>query len=170
MRYLLTLILCIAVYIANAQKAPYYFTKDSMPPPKGKHIVLSWGAYINTLNSSGINMYIDSVKPNDSAWIYIFKPTDTLIQVTTLPKSITMEKKIQEGPPIFMESLLNNKDYVLMSKKYSNTYNSSSYRGLSSFTEGEFKCRYGMGGYLSLTEIENINSNLEYIRKKFGVS
>lgn len=74
-------------------------------------------------------------------------------------------KGIEEGPPIYMESLLNSIEYMTMSKKYRNTYNRGFTRPLSDFKPNEFKCRYRMGAYLHLDEIRIINQRIDQLRE-----
>lgn len=65
--------------------------------------------------------------------------------------------------PIYVESLLNAKDYSDMSRKYG-TYNFGSRpRPLSDFSTDGFKWRYGMGQSLSESEIKVFNSELRRV-------
>lgn len=76
-----------------------------------------------------------------------------------------MEKKIQEGPPIYMESLLEWYDYKLQVRVYPNTYNRPMPRNLSDFAPNEFKCRYNMGEGLTTEEIVVINKRIDQLRE-----
>jgi len=80
-----------------------------------------------------------------------------------------MEKRIEEGPPLYMESLLDSDAYSAMSRLYRNTYKNTSPRHLFDFKEGEFKCRYRMGFPLLPEEIISINNNLDYIKQHAGI-
>lgn len=75
-------------------------------------------------------------------------------------------KKIEVGPPLYMESLLSYYDYGKQSKMYPNTYQSATYRTIDRFEVGEFKCRWRMGMSLTTEEQSNININLQYLLAK----
>lgn len=65
-------------------KTPYYFNDSALLTHPGPQIVLSQKQYLDTI-AAGTTLYVDSAKSNDSAWVYIFKGTDTLIWVSKLP-------------------------------------------------------------------------------------
>lgn len=77
-------------------------------------------------------------------------------------------KGIEEGPPIYMESLLNAGDYFTCSNIYKGTYRHRAHRTLSEFALGLFKCRYRMGGGLTTEEITHINKEIDELREKLG--
>lgn len=79
-------------------------------------------------------------------------------------------KSLEEGPPLYIESLLSLTEYAECSRKYPNTYKHSRPRTLDKFKEGEFKCRYRMGLSPTQEEIESINYNLDYLRTKLNLN
>lgn len=81
---------------------------------------------------------------------------------------MTEQRKIPEGPPLFIESLLGPVEYTKASKLFPNTWKSSIYRGIQDFKEGEFKCRWRMGGNLTLEEIIIINKRIQEYEEIFN--
>lgn len=75
---------------------------------------------------------------------------------------------MQEGKPIWVESLMSPPEIKEYAKKY-NTCQAS--RNGETFPEFdcEFKWRKGMGSTLSPEEINMINSRLEAVLKKAGI-
>lgn len=80
-----------------------------------------------------------------------------------------IKKKIEEGPPLFMESLMSAQEFRENKRRYPKTQHLEVVRPLSAFKEGEFKCRYRMGAPLLSEEIASVNYNLDYLRKKAGI-
>ena len=82
-----------------------------------------------------------------------------------------MEKKggIQEGPAIYIESILSLKEFSEMPRLFPNTCHLKQPRQMSEFESGEFKWRYGMGYNLSSDEIKLINKRLADILTKAGI-
>lgn len=74
------------------------------------------------------------------------------------------KKGIQEGDPIWIESILSKKEYAETSKKFPSTFTKGYEPPM--FFKSEFEWRYRMGSSLSLDEIKNINSNIDYLLKK----
>ncbi len=70
---------------------------------------------------------------------------------------------MQEGKPIYVESLLSDNDYAEMSKKYPQSYTKGG-KKIAVF-ECDFKWRYKMGNTLSPEEVKAINRGIEEIRK-----
>lgn len=68
--------------------------------------------------------------------------------------------KIEEGPPIYMESCLSAIDYNMCAHLYK-TYRAYNPRTLDMFKPGLFKCRYKMGDYLTTEEIIRINKLID---------
>lgn len=79
------------------------------------------------------------------------------------------KKGIQEGPPLYMETLLSWDEWRSNLKNYK-TCHLEMPRTLSEFKAGEFKCRYRMGGGLDEAEILLINNRLHKMRQEAGVS
>lgn len=73
--------------------------------------------------------------------------------------------RLEEGPPIWVESCMTAQEHREAHKKYPNTvtrrepvlYNPSYHKG--------GKWRNGMGYVLSAEEIKNINGNIDYLLK-----
>lgn len=77
-----------------------------------------------------------------------------------------MEKRIEEGPPLFYESCLSPQEWRQAHKFYPNTVRVPEYiRTLDHFAPNEFKCRYRMGGKLTLDEIRIINQRMDELKK-----
>lgn len=72
----------------DTAKTPYYFNDSALLTHPGPQIVLSQKQYLDTV-AAGITLYVDSAKSNDSAWVYVFKATDTLIR---LDKNVNVNK------------------------------------------------------------------------------
>lgn len=72
-----------------------------------------------------------------------------------------VKQGIKEGPPIWVESLMTAEEIEECRKKYS-TY-SDKFKMVDFDTHERW--RYGMGRGLSATEIKNVNTNLEKLRK-----
>lgn len=72
-------------------------------------------------------------------------------------------KGIEVGPPIYIESCMNEKEYRIIKSKY----NTLSGRYLSYVDPQElgYKWRFGMGNSLTAVETDNINSNIDYLIK-----
>lgn len=77
--------------VMDTAKTPYYFNDSACLTHPGPQLVLSQKQYLDTV-AAGTTLYVDSAKSNDSAWVYIFKATDTLIRVDTLPKTVNVNK------------------------------------------------------------------------------
>ena len=75
---------------------------------------------------------------------------------------------MQEGKPIWTESLLTDKEYEEMSKKYPTTYSKGGKK--ISMYDCEFKWRFGMGACLNTEEIKLINSRMDFILKSAGIN
>lgn len=76
-------------------------------------------------------------------------------------------KGIEEGKPIFIESLFTPVEYVDAHKLHPNTVKTWSGRAVSKFEPGHMRWRYKMGASLSPEEITHINKELdELIRTK----
>jgi hypothetical protein len=82
-----------------------------------------------------------------------------------------MEKKggIQEGPAIYIESILSLKEFSEMPRLFPNTCHLKQPRQMSEFESGEFKWRLGMGNVLSADEIKLINKRIDDMMKKAGL-
>jgi DNA polymerase III alpha subunit (gram-positive type) len=76
------------------------------------------------------------------------------------------EKKSTVGDPIWVESIMSDKDYKEMSHKFPNTYKSGN---KTAMFECDFKWRYGMGYSLSDEEIKIITNRFDFILKKAGL-
>lgn len=74
---------------------------------------------------------------------------------------------MEAGKPIWVESLMSLSEYSEQARKYPNVYGNGNKPRLE--FECEFKWRKGMGAKLPNTEIESINSNLDYIKKHAGL-
>lgn len=70
---------------------------------------------------------------------------------------------MKEGEPIWVESLLSDKEYVETAKKYPNTFPKGNKK--VAFFECEVKWRWGMGANVSAEEIKRVNSRLDEMRK-----
>ncbi len=66
---------------------------------------------------------------------------------------------MENGDPIWVESLLNDKEYAEMAKKYPNTYPKGS-KKVQEFS-CDFKWRKGMGAVKSAAEITAANIKLD---------
>ena len=75
------------------------------------------------------------------------------------------EKKPTRGDPMYVESLMNQGEWQIRMIRYPNTSHQYFSRVNKNKTNS-FRWRFGMGNTLSSTEIGNINSNLDYLRKK----
>lgn len=76
-------------------------------------------------------------------------------------------KKIEEGPPIYMESLMTLKEWKERMRLHPNTSHEKEPRSLVEFKAGEFKCRYRMGLSPTTEEATSINDNLAYIKANY---
>lgn len=79
------------------------------------------------------------------------------------------KKGIQEGPPLYMETLLTPSQWRISLRVYK-TIHMTEPRPLSEFKPLEFKCRYRMGEMLTPDEIRVINTNLDIIKQRAGLS
>lgn len=70
---------------------------------------------------------------------------------------------IKEGPPIWVESLMTRPEWRERKRKYKTSIIDEPVEYDASYHKGG-KWRQGMGYSLSLEEIRNINSNLEYLK------
>jgi len=77
-----------------------------------------------------------------------------------------VKKKIEEGPPLFMESLLSPREFKENRKRYK-TCHLEAQRPLSDFKPGEFKCRWRMGGNLTTEEVVGINKTIDYLIENY---
>jgi len=76
------------------------------------------------------------------------------------------EQQSTLGKPMYVESLMTPAEWLDCRGKYS-TYNYNIHYITSHQSKpNPFKWRYGMGRTLNPTEIENINSNLDYLLKR----
>jgi hypothetical protein len=78
------------------------------------------------------------------------------------------KKNTSIGDSMYVESLMAPEEWQRRMIRYPNT----SHKYLSRVNKNKtnsFKWRFGMGNTLSSTEIGNINSNLDYLRKKAKV-
>lgn len=67
------------------------------------------------------------------------------------------------GEPIWVESLMNDKDYSEMSRLYPNTYAKGS-KKVEEF-DCDFKWRKGMGASIPIGERELVNKRLDEMKK-----
>lgn len=70
---------------------------------------------------------------------------------------------IEEGPPMYVESLFSSNKERLVYKRQYKTY-VRAFRPTSFSTDPGYKWRYGMGYGLSIEEQENINHNIDYLK------
>lgn len=75
-----------------------------------------------------------------------------------------MEKRIEEGPPIYIESLLSSQEIKERCRVYA-TSHMTELRTLAHFTPGLMKWRYKMGANLSAEEIVIINKRIEQLKE-----
>lgn len=75
---------------------------------------------------------------------------------------------LQEGKPIWVESLMSPDEIKEYAKKYSTCQASKNGETFPEF-DCEFKWRKGMGQPLSKEEIELVNSRLDAVLKKAGI-
>lgn len=78
------------------------------------------------------------------------------------------EKKTSLGDSMYVESLMTPEQWQVRMIRYPNTSHQYFSRVNKNKTNS-FKWRFGMGNTLSSTEIGNINSNLDYLRKRTKV-
>lgn len=76
-----------------------------------------------------------------------------------------MEKRIQEGPAIYVESLMTAKEVKERCKLYGSS-TKSELRSLAEFEVGEMKWRYRMGESVTEEEIKIINARIEEVMRK----
>lgn len=74
---------------------------------------------------------------------------------------------LQEGEPIWVESLMTEQEIAECRRKYS-TYNYS-FRPLADFTTSEFRWRWRMGAGLYPQEIKLMNSRIDELLEKAGI-
>lgn len=79
-----------------------------------------------------------------------------------------MEKRIEEGPPIYVESLMTPEEIKERCRKYP-TSHITELRTLSDFKPGLMKWRWRMGLTLLPSEIEVFNREIEKLRKENGL-
>lgn len=82
-----------------------------------------------------------------------------------MSEQVKKPKGIEEGPPIFIESLMDIRDWIDRLHEYPNTSHEKMPRGLEHFKENLMKWRWRMGGYLTTQEIKHINTELETLIK-----
>lgn len=74
---------------------------------------------------------------------------------------------MEEGKPIWIESLLTPKEYGEMAKLYPKSYTSGK-KPVQEF-ECDFKWRKDMGAVMAVDRREKMNNNLDYIMAHAGV-
>lgn len=80
-------------------------------------------------------------------------------------------KGIEEGPPIWVESVLSPEEYSEAAKKYPSVFtNGSKATQYSPNHHKGGKWRNGMGANLKEEEIKNINHNIDYLLSKVDES
>lgn len=77
-----------------------------------------------------------------------------------------MEKRIEEGPPIYIESLMTPEEIKQRCRTYPTTSHIHELRPLSDFKSGLMKWRWRMGMTLLPSEIVVFNREIENLRKK----
>ena len=75
------------------------------------------------------------------------------------------KKGIKEGPPIWVESIMNPAEYKESHKKFPSTTLTSMAPPYEENYHSGGKWRAGMGGNLYPHEIRNINGNIDYLIK-----
>jgi hypothetical protein len=78
-------------------------------------------------------------------------------------------KGLEEGPPIYIESLLSPLEYMENSRRYKTYRSNRPLHNLSDYDPSLFRWRWRMGLSLLPEEIANINYNLAYLREQAGI-
>lgn len=84
MKYLLVFLLFTSIHaIAQQKPIKYYYTKDSFPEPKSNSccIILPQNRFFDSLNKTGMRMWIDSCVSNKNARVYFFSKRDSIIKL-----------------------------------------------------------------------------------------
>lgn len=84
-------------------------------------------------------------------------------------KADKQEKKIEEGPPIFIESLLSDKELKELCRLLPNTNDRGYVRPPSEFEEGQMKWRLRMGESATPEEISRHNKFLRKLMLEKGL-
>lgn len=89
MKILLLILLMFISCNLSAQRIPkqkYYYSKDSIPPPRSCCITLTQQQFFETINKSGARIYIDTCRSNGNALIYEFTKRDSIIKLNYIKK------------------------------------------------------------------------------------